>query len=123
MAESFSEEYGLTGCNRIISEVLGYSFTEYVHCDAETFEIFRELPKKELTDTEYFKAYANWIESTSSSRTTQERWTYYESRKKVAEVIVEKAPGSQEKDGYLLSGKRSKERMEELMRQKKATID
>ena len=120
MAESFSTEYGMTGCNRIVSEVLGYSLTEYVRCDAESWEEFRTLPGRELSEQAYFDAYASWIESTSSGRTEKERWIYYESRKKIENVIVEKAPGTQEKDGYLLSGKRSKERLEELIRQNTA---
>lgn len=121
MAESFSAEYGMTGCNRIVSELLGYSLTDYVRCDAQAWETFRNLPAKELSERAYFDAYAEWIENTSSGKTSKERWIYYESRKKVEQVIVEKAPGNQEKDGYLLSGKRSVERLEELIRQSKKT--
>ena len=40
---------------------------------------------------------------------------YYESLSWVSELAVELAPGSREKDGYLISGKRSKERLQELM--------
>lgn len=115
MAESFSAEYGLTGCNRILSEVLGVSLTEYVRADAEALEAWKKLQEEEKDSRLFFEGYTEWIENSASSRTTEERWMYYESRQAVASVMVELAPGSQEKDGYLLSGKRSKERLQELM--------
>lgn len=123
MAESFSAEYGLTGCNRILSEVLGVSLTEYVRADAEIMAAWVELQGTEKTETEYFAAYADWVKHSTSSLTAEERWTYYESRRKVERVEQEVAPGSQEKDGYLISGKRSKERLEELMLQKEVTTE
>lgn len=123
MAESFSAEYGLTGCNRILSEVLGVSLTEYVRADAETMAAWLELQGTEKTETEYFAAYADWIKNSTSSLTVEERWTYYESRRKVEQVEQEVAPGSQEKDGYLISGKRSKERLGELILLRKVTTE
>lgn len=114
MAESFSEEYGLTGCNRILSELLGVSLTDYVRSNAETFDCWLEAQKREKNAAEFFKAYEEWLNNTSSGKTATERWMYYESRKNVTTVTVETAPGSRDKDGFLLSGKRSGERLTEL---------
>lgn len=116
MAEGFSKEYGLTGCNRILSEVIGMSFTEYVRTDAASFREWLELQEKETDASDFFEGYTEWLAGSFSSRTTEERWSYYESLQTVQQVIVEEAPGSREKDGFLISSKRSKERLEELMR-------
>jgi len=116
MAESFSAEYGLTGCNRILSELLGMSFTEYVRADAVAFREWLELQEGDKEASVLFDGYTEWLGKTVSSRTPEERWTYYESRKEIQQIIVEDAPGSREKDGYLLSAKRTKERLEELQR-------
>lgn len=118
MAESFSAEYGLTGCNRIVSEVLGVSITNYVRADKETVLTWKEQLAQEKTGAGFFDAYANWLNCSESNLTTEERWMYYESLRRVAFVVTETAPGSQEKDGYLLSTKRSKERLQELMLRK-----
>ena len=40
---------------------------------------------------------------------------YYESLWQVNSITTEIAPGSKEKDGYLISGKRSAELLQELM--------
>lgn len=115
MAENFSTEYGLTGCNRILSEVLGISFKEYVRTDATAMAEWKNLQEEEKSGTAFFDGYAKWLENSGSSRTTEERWMFYENRLAVSTVSMEIAPGSQEKDGYLLSAKRSKERLEQLM--------
>lgn len=120
MAESFSKEYGLTGCNRILSEVLGVSLNHYVRTEAGTLENWWKALKKDKTTSVFFEKYTDWIEETSSDLSTEARWIYFESWKKVGELTVEQAPGTREKDGYLLSGKRSRERLKELMAGKKA---
>lgn len=117
MAEGFSKEYGLTGCNRILSEVLGITLSEYVRADGETLSEWMSLQTGEKTATGFFEAYAKWLDNTSSGLVTEERWMYYESWQQITEVSVETAPGSREKDGYLISAKRSKERLQELMAQ------
>lgn len=114
-AEGFSAEYGLTGCNRILSEVLGVSVKEYIKTDKESLAAWFASQKSEKTASGFFGDYTTWIANSSSSRMVEERWMYFESRKKIKNIVVELAPGSREKDGYLISGKRSKERLEELM--------
>ncbi len=121
MAEGFSKEYGLTGCNRILSEVLGMSVNHYVRTEAGTLENWWKVLQKKKTAKEFFEKYTSWVEGTSSDLSVEARWMYFESWQKVGEIIVEQAPGTQEKDGYLLSGKRSRERLQELMAGKKAT--
>lgn len=116
MAESFSAEYGLVGCNRILSEVLGISLGEYVRADKESLAAWFTAQESEKTASGFFTEYSRWIENSTSGRTPEERWMYFESRQKVNHIVIEQAPGSREKDGFLLSGKRSKERLEELMR-------
>ena len=115
MAESFSAEYGQTGCNRILSEVLGVSVEEYIRADAATLANWFASVENEKTSTEFFSDYAEWLENSTSSLTAEERWTYYESWRQVNSIAVEEAPGSREKDGYQLSGKRCRERLQELM--------
>ena len=121
MAENFSTEYGLTGCNRILSEMLGVSLKDYVRADKETMAEWFDLQTKEVTAAQYFTEYAEWLQNSVSSRTAEERWIYFESRQQVKQSIWETAPGSREKDGYLLSQKRSKERLEELILPEKNT--
>lgn len=115
MAESFSKEYGLTGCNRILSEVLGITLEEYVRADADTLATWFDLQIQEKTATGFFADYTEWLEQSVSSMGTEERWMYYENWQQVNWTTMETAPGSQEKDGYLISGKRSKELLQELM--------
>ena len=120
MAESFSMEYGLTGSNRILSEVLGISVEHYVRADKETMQSWMALQAEEKTDVGFFEAYADWLENSGSDLKTWERWMYYESWRKVTGIQKETAPGSREKDGFLISGKRSGERLQELMVRKEA---
>lgn len=118
MTESFSEKYALTGGNRILSELLGVSLTEYVRADKEAMEAWLSAQREDLTERKFFDAYTKWLDSSSFDRTVEEWWMYYESRKNVQTVQIELAPGSREKDGYVISGKRSGERLKELMMQK-----
>lgn len=115
MAENFSAEYGMTGCNRILSEVLGVSLTAYVRAEKEVFLSWKELQSLPKKGKDFFDGYAEWIGNSSSGRSVEERWCYYESRRKITEVVVETAPGSREKDGYAVSGKRSGEWIRERM--------
>lgn len=118
MAESFSENYDLTGGNRILSELLGVSVTEYVRTDKEAMDAWLSAQQDSATKKKFFDAYTKWLGNSTAGCSLEERWMYYESRKEVREVQVELAPGSREKDGYVLSGKRSGERFKELMLQK-----
>lgn len=115
MAESFSEGYGLVGCNRILSELLGITVENYVRAEAGMLRDWKELHTKELTAEKYFDGYRKWMAKTVSNRMTQERWMYYESRRAVKTIIEETAPGSREKDGYVLSGKQLKAYVQELL--------
>jgi len=115
MAESFSENYALTGGNRILSELLGVSVTDYVRADKETTEAWLLAQQEEPSKRNFFKDYAKWLGNSSSNKTLEERWIYYESRNMVRTVQIELAPGNREKDGYVLSGKRTGERLKELL--------
>lgn len=115
MAESFSDTYGLTGCNRILSELMGVSVTDYVRAGKEALDAWLKAQQEQLTEQKYFNTYTKWMEASSSNKTLEERWMYYESRSGVHQVRIELAPGSREKDGYVLSGKRTGERLEELL--------
>jgi len=116
MVESFSAEYGLTAGVRILSEVLGISLKEYVRTPAEPFDNWLKLQQEEKASSGFFEAYSQWLCSTTSSRTLEERWSYYESRLQITDAVMETAPGSREKDGYRISSKRTRERLEEFMR-------
>ena len=105
---------------------LGYDYVELptaqmMELDDEAFAAFKELQTLPQTDRSFFEGYAGWIENSSSGRLTEERWSYYESRRQICEVVSETAPGSREKDGYRISSKRTKERLEEMMRGADAT--
>ena len=115
MAEGFSKEYGLTGCNRILSEILGVTVNEYLRADKKSLMQWSNVLSEEKSATGFFADYTEWIASSDASLSLEERWMYYESLSRVSELAVELAPGSREKDGYLISGKRSKERLQELM--------
>ena len=115
MAESFSREYGLKGCNRIVSELLGISMEHYVRTDTDALENWWKILKKEKTARGFFEEYTVWLEETSADMSPETRWMYFESWQNVQQIMVEQAPGTQEKDGFLLSGKRSRERLQELM--------
>ena len=115
MAESFSDSYGLTGCNRILSELLGVSLEHYARADGEQLHRWFDLLAEEKTSVGFFETYTGWLENSVADLTTEERWTYYESFRQVTGIQMETAPGSREKDGYLISGKRSGERLQELM--------
>lgn len=115
VAESFSESYALTGCNRILSELLGVSVTDYVRTGKEDMEAWLAAQQGVPEERNFFKIYTEWLGNSSSNKTLEERWIYYESRQKVQKVQIELAPGDREKDGYVLSGKRTGERLKELL--------
>lgn len=115
MAEGFSKEYAPNGSNRILSEVLGITVSEFVRADKTALEAWWRLQQTEMAQDAFFDGYRTWLESSVSSRSAEEQWMYYESRQKVGKVTIETAPGSREKDGYLISGKRVRERLNELL--------
>jgi len=115
MAECFSGEYGMTGCNRIMSEVLGISLESYVRADKESLQQWFALQAEEKTPAGFFEDYANWLEQSESGLEQTERWMYYESWRQVTGIRKEEAPGNREKDGFLLSGKQAKEQLQKLM--------
>lgn len=115
MAESFSTEYSLTGCNRILSEVLGVTFSEYIHVGGQYLEEWFTLIKEKNSAAGFFEGYTRWVENSHSTLLSEERWMYYESWRQTTVAEFETAPGTQNKDGFQISGKRSKERLSELM--------
>ena len=116
MAESFSEEYGMTGCNRILSEVLDVSIENYIRAEKESLQRWFALQAEEKTASVFFEDYSDWMEQSASNLTVQERWMYYESWKNVTGIQRETAAGKKEKDGFVLSGKQTKERIRGLMK-------
>lgn len=115
MAENFSEEYALTAANRILSEVLGVSFSGYVRADGQHLADWFALISEETTATVFFEGYVRWLEHSQSFLRLEERWMYYESWTQVSVAESETIPGTQNKDGYQISEKRAKERLQELM--------
>ena len=94
----------------------------YVRTDAESFQKWKNALEGEKNSSAFFEEYSAWITNSSSSRSEQERFTYYESIKKVTSVSVNTVPGSREKDGYVISAKRAKECLEQMMHAKEAEI-
>lgn len=116
MAESFSKEYGMTGCNRILSEVLDISIENYIRAEKESLQRWLALQAEEKNASAFFEDYSDWMEQSTSNRTVQERWIYYESWKNVTGIQRETVAGKKEKDGFVLSEKQTKERLHELMK-------
>lgn len=116
MAEGFSEEYAFTGCNRIMSEVLGISISHYVCTDSTTLAEWRRLLGPEHVPTSFFEAYTTWLSASESDLSEKERWVYYESLQQVKEYTSETASGTMEKDGFVLSQKQTKKQLELLIR-------
>lgn len=115
MAEGFSTEYGLTGCNRVLSEVLGVTFSGYIRVDSQHLAEWFALLKEKNSAVEFFEGYMQWVENSQSTLLSEERWIYYESWQQTITAEFETAPGTQNKDEFQISGKRSKERLQELM--------
>lgn len=114
MAESFSKEYALTGCNRMLSELLGVSLEHYV-CAGET-QIARWMDALSDEDTaaRFFERYELWLKESRADLREEERWMYFESYRKIKETETDTAPGTQGADGYNLSQKQTKEKLEEM---------
>ena len=66
MAQGFSKEYALTGCNRILSELLGISLEHYVGANPETFKDWFTLLNSEQTKEAFFEQYNTWLEVSAS---------------------------------------------------------
>lgn len=115
MAENFSKEYCFVGSNRILSELVGVTLTEYVQAEKDTLEKWINSLQNAAFDDDFFSAYTDWLAETASGRSIEERWVYYESRKKIQTVLVENAPGTREKDGYRMNGKQAGERIKQLI--------
>lgn len=118
MAEGFSEEYVYTGCNRILSEVLGVTISHYLCTTEEGLEQWQEILQSERVPTDFFESYTWWLASTGSDRSEQERWIWYESFYKRKEIVQETIPGTTQKDAFEISKKQAKERLELLMQGK-----
>ena len=115
MAECFSGEYGMTGSNRILSELLGISLENYIKADKESLQQWLALQAEEKTPAGFFEDYAEWLEQSESGLKRTERWMYYESWRQVAGIRKEEVPGEREKDGFLLADKQTKELFQELL--------
>ena len=120
MGDGFSDEYCLTGCNRILSEVLGVTIEHYIDANAETVQSWsaglERLITEEEAPREFFLDYAKWLEFSESDLTMEERWVYYESYSEICPQGVEVAPGAEGLAEYIISTGQAKSRLQELMR-------
>ena len=112
MAEGFSKEYAFTGCNRILSELLGVSLTHYVSGDEKALQYWMKSVEEETTKEQFFERYTKWLENSSSDLSRKERWMYYESYEEVKKIEKELAVGTQEIDEFIISSKQCKELLE-----------
>lgn len=121
MAQGFSKEYALTGCNRILSELLGISLEHYVGATTEDLQDWLILLDSEQTKKEFFEQYNLWLGVSTSDLSFKERWVYYESYQQVTGIEIEKAIGSQEVEEFMISSKQCNlllEQWKELLRAK-----
>jgi len=114
MAVPFSAEYGLTGGNRILSELLGTPITDYVRVNEEQLQNWMTHLTKECTAAEFFTYYTQWLEGSESNRTTETRWMYFEAYEEIDLVETEVAAGTQKTDGFRLSEKQAREKLKEI---------
>ena len=112
MAEGFSKDYALTGCNRILSELLGISLEHYVSGETESLQHWMETLGINNTKKEFFGQYAKWLEVSVSDLSNKERWIYYESYQKITKVEKKLAAGNQEVGEFIISSKQCKELIE-----------
>lgn len=112
MAEGFSKEYAFTGCNRILSELLGISLTHYVSGDETALQQWLKSLEEETTKEKYFEQYCKWLEHSSSDLSSNERWIYYESYEDIKKVEKEMAIGTQEIGEFIISSKQCRELIE-----------
>ena len=127
MGVGFSEEYCMTGCNRILSEVLGVTITHYVASDAEGLaswsEGLKQLLSAEEPPAEFLVKYRKWLEISESDFTPADRWIYYEKYEKIIPYAPEMAPGTEGLGEYLISAPEAKARLYELKRLAQIVID
>lgn len=120
MGDGFSKEYCLTGCNRILSEVLGVEITHYVAANAEILNSWSEglelLCTKQEAPREFLLSYQKWLEFSESDMSMEERWMYYESYGKILPQMAEVAPGAEGLAEYIVSTAQAKLKLEEWMR-------
>ncbi len=117
MGDGFSKEYCLTGCNRILSEVLGVEIIHYVAADKETMDSWREGIEELCTEDEppreFLLKYQKWLEYSESDLTMEERWMYYESYAKLIPHEKETVPGAEGLSEYIVSAIQAKLKLEE----------
>ena len=120
MGEGFSDEYCLTACNRILSEVLGVTVEHYVCADAASLEAWAKgvngMVASGQSSEEFYAAYTEWLEHTEADFTVMERWVYYESYCKLTPAETEPAPGAEGLSEFLVSTKLAQNRLQEWMR-------
>lgn len=112
MAEGFSRDYALTGCNRILSELLSMSLEHYVSGEKDSLQNWMETLNVNNTKEEFFEQYVRWLEVSASDLSNKERWMYYESYQKITKVEKEMAAGNQEVGEFSISSKQCKELLE-----------
>lgn len=121
MGDGFSKEYCLTGCNRILSEVLGVEIVHYIAANEEALNSWQEgietLCLQEEPPREFLLSYQKWLEFSESDMSMEERWMYYESYGKISPREVEVAPGAEGLAEYIVSASQTKLKLEEWMRE------
>ena len=118
MGEWFSEEYCLTGCNRILSELLGVEIPHYAAAEEAKVRLWEEELKQQAELPEvFFTRYDHWLRNSESDLTMEERWMYYESYKEIMLHEKEVVPGAEGIAEYLVTTGLTKLRLEKLMEQ------
>lgn len=112
MAEGFSKEYMFVGCNRILSELFGISFTHYVSGCEKDLQHWLKTVKEETIKEKFFEQYATWLENSTSDLSNRERFVYYESYEEIKIVEKEMAIGTEEIGEFIISSKQCKELLE-----------
>ena len=112
MAEGFSKEYMFTGCNRILSELFGISFTHYISGCQKDLQHWLKTVEEETIKEKFFEQYATWLENSTSDLLNRERFIYYESYEEIENVEKKVAIGTEEIGEFIISSKQCREVLE-----------
>ena len=117
MAEWFTDNYAMTACNRMLSELLGASVTHYVGTNEKSWESWLQSLKEEKNPQSFSDSFTDWMTASKGDLTTVERWVYFESYLQITKVAEETAPGTQSTKGYTVSTKQSGELLNQEMQE------
>lgn len=116
MAENFSEEYRMEGCQEILSEALGIPAVHWVALNEEEWQAWQTAVSAEpKADTEFFTQYTKLLANTESDESSMRRWQYYEGYLNGIAEWKGKIPGTETTGGFEIQKTQTKEALEQCL--------